>query len=58
MRASHTHHAPHIGLPQNAPVHSETKVNNTPVGANAAAIMPDSRVLNASPMAAQNAITT
>ncbi|MBK9162220.1 MAG: hypothetical protein IPM27_11920, partial [Nitrosomonadales bacterium] len=22
-RASHTHHAPHIGLPHNAPVHSD-----------------------------------
>ena len=55
--ASHTHHAPHIGLPHRAPVHSERKAISAPVGASACAIMPDSRVLKASPMAAQKAIT-
>src|SRR3989339_1729233 len=51
-RASHTHHAPHIGLPHNAPVHSEIKANNAPVGAIAVAIMADKRVLKINPSAA------
>src|SRR5262249_895678 len=56
--ASHTHHVPQAGLPHSDPVHSAMKVNSAPVGAIALAIMPESRVLNASPMAAQNAMTT
>ena len=57
-RASQTHQVPQVGLPQNEPVHSAMKVNSAPVGASALAIMCESRVLNARPMAAQNAITT
>lgn len=57
-RASHTHQAPHIGLPHSDPVHSAMKVISAPVGASAEAIIEDSRVLNASPIPAQNAITT
>ena len=56
-RASHTHHVPHIGLPQKAPVHSDRKAIRAPVGARAWAIMPDSRVLSARPMPAHAAIT-
>lgn len=56
-RASHTHQAPHIGLPHRAPVHSDRKANSAPVGASAALIIPDSRVLKVMPMAAQKAIT-
>ena len=44
-RASHTHHAPHVGLPHNAPVHKVRKVNSAPVGASARIIMNGSRVL-------------
>ena len=51
-RASHIHHAPHIGLPHNAPVHNEMKANSAPVGAIAVAIMDDKRVLKISPSAA------
>ena len=36
-RASHTHHAPQVGLPQAAPVHSAITVKMAPVGANARA---------------------
>jgi hypothetical protein len=57
-RASHTHQAPHIGLPQNAPVHSARKVNMAPVGARARVMMNDKRVLKARPMADQKAMTT
>ena len=56
-RASHTHQAPHIGLPHKAPVTSDKKVNKAPVGASAEAIMADSRVLKARPSPAQPAIT-
>src|ERR1035437_8598912 len=56
-RASHTHQAPHIGLPQSEPVTSDKKANKAPVGAKAEAIMPDSRVLKARPKPAQAAIT-
>ena len=35
MRASHTHHVPHVGLPQSAPVQSAMNVNSAPVGASA-----------------------
>ena len=57
-RASHTHHAPQVGLPHNAPVHSAMNAIMAPVGASAEAIIEESRVLNASPIAAQAAITT
>src|SRR5512133_429165 len=56
-RASHTHQAPHIGLPHSAPVTSDKNANSAPVGARAEAIMPDKRVLKASPKPAQPAIT-
>ena len=36
-RASHTHQAPHIGLPQSEPVSSAKAVNDAPMGAQAAA---------------------
>src|SRR3990167_3749713 len=55
-RASHTHQAPHIGLPHSAPVHSDSAANMAPVGASAEAIMPDKRVLKARPMPAQAAM--
>ena len=55
--ASHTHHAPHVGLPHSAPVHNAKNVNKAPVGAKADAIIDDSRVLNAHPVPAQAAIT-
>ena len=51
-RASHSHHAPHIGLPHSAPVHNEMNANSAPVGAMAEAIMADKRVLKISPNAA------
>ena len=57
-RASHTHQVPHIGLPHNAPVTKDKNANNAPVGANAEAIIPDTRVFNANPKPAQPAITT
>ncbi len=31
-RASHTHHVPHIGLPQSEPVTNASKVNAAPIG--------------------------
>ncbi len=49
IRASHIHHAPHIGLPHSAPVHNEIKVNSAPVGAIALAIIADKRVLKINP---------
>src|SRR5450830_1767396 len=56
-RASHTHQAPHMGLPQKAPVTKDKKANKAPVGSSAEAIIPDRRVLKASPKAAQPAMT-
>ena len=56
-RASHTHQVPHIGLPHSEPVSSDRAVNSAPVGASALAIIAARRMLNASPTAAQNAIT-
>src|SRR5690606_16151833 len=56
-RASHTHQAPHIGLPHHAPVQSARNVNMAPVGAIALATMEESRVLNARPIPAQKAMT-
>ena len=56
-RASHTHQAPHIGLHQSAPVHSESAAISAPVGASACAIMAETRVFSASPRPAQKAIT-
>src|SRR3954464_5032368 len=56
-RASHTHHAPHVGRPQKEPVHNAMIVISAPVGASACAIIDDSLVLNTSPMPAQNAMT-
>ena len=41
MRASHTHHAPHVGRPQRAPVQRAMKVIRAPVGARAVAIIDD-----------------
>src|SRR5450756_2639587 len=55
--ASHTHQAPHIGLPHSDPVTSDKKANRAPVGASAEAIMPDKRVLKARPKPAQAAMT-
>ena len=52
MRASQTHHVPYVGLPQNAPVISETAVNIAPVIASDDAIIDDRRALNAQPMPA------
>src|SRR3954464_13936967 len=57
-RASHTHHVPHVGLPQNDPVQRAIKVISAPVGAMAEAIIEDSLVLKARPNPAQNAMTT
>ena len=51
-RASHSHHAPHIGLPHRAPLHNEMKANNAPVGAMAEAIIADRRGLKIKPSAA------
>ncbi|MNT35209.1 hypothetical protein D3C72_1712300 [compost metagenome] len=56
-RASHTHHAPHVGLPHSAPVHRVRNVNSAPVGASARIIMNDRRVLKMSPSAAYPAMT-
>ena len=55
-RASHTHQVPHIGLPHSEPVTSDSSAKIAPVGASADAIIDDSRVLNARPIPAQNAI--
>ena len=52
MRASQTHHVPHVGLPQNAPVTNEIAVNEAPVIAMAEAIIDERRALNAQPMPA------
>src|SRR6266705_1868074 len=54
-RASQTHQVPQVGLPHSEPVHSARSVKSAPVGAIALAIIPESRVLNASPNPAQNA---
>ena len=54
--ASQTHQAPHIGLPHIAPVHRERKAKIAPVGANAAVIIPDRRVLKVRPKKLQKAI--
>jgi hypothetical protein len=51
MRASHTQYVPHVGRPQNAPVHSATKVNMAPVGARARAIIAARREWNVSDIA-------
>ena len=56
-RASQTHQAPHIGLPQNAPVQRDKKAIHAPIGASACAIMADKRVLKIKPSPAQAAIT-
>ena len=55
-RASQTHHAPQVGRPQKAPVHSAMKFISAPDGASAVASIADSRALKISPTAAQNAI--
>jgi len=52
IRASQTHHVPHVGLPQNAPVTSERKVNMAPVIEMEEAIIDASRALKAQPIAA------
>ncbi len=57
MRASHAQYVPHVGRPQSAPVHRAMNVISAPVGASACAIIADSRVLNASDIAHQNAMT-
>ena len=57
-RASQTHHAPQVGLPQSEPVQSAMKVKSAPVGASARAIIAESRVFIAKPSAAQKAIST
>ena len=57
-RASHTHHVPHIGLPQIDPVASARNVNEAPTGAHAAAAACASLIRQMSPMAAAIAITT
>ena len=56
-RASQTHQVPHMGLPQKAPVHSDKKAINAPVGARAWAIMLERRALSESPIAAHPAMT-
>src|SRR3954465_5106753 len=56
-RASQTHQVPHVGRPQNDPVHNAMNVISAPVGASACAIMDDSLVLNTRPIPAQNAMT-
>ena len=45
IRASHAQYVPHVGRPQNAPVHNAMKAISAPVGASACAIIADSRVL-------------
>src|SRR5487761_2336464 len=55
-RASHTHQAPHMGLPQREPVNKDRKANMAPVGAKAEAIMPERRVLKDKHMAGQKAM--
>ena len=56
-RASQTHQAPHIGLPQKAPVHKDRNAIKAPIGAKACAIMADRRVLKTKPNPAQAAMT-
>src|SRR5712692_10847856 len=56
-RASQTHQVPQVGLPHSEPVQRARNVNSAPVGAIALAIIPESRVLNASPNPAQKAMT-
>src|SRR5438874_13835330 len=52
IRASQTHHVPHVGLPQKAPVTKEINVNSAPVIASDEAIMEASRALKAQPIPA------
>ena len=49
IRASQTHHVPHVGLPQNAPVTNEIEVNIAPVIEIDEAIIDASLALNAQP---------
>ena len=51
-RASHTHQVPHIGLPQIEPVARAQKVNQAPIGADAAATACASFIRQMSPMPA------
>ena len=55
-RASQTQYVPQVGLPQRAPVHKASTVNNAPVGAMARATKDASFALKAQPIAAQNAM--
>ena len=57
-RASHTHQVPQVGRPHSDPVQSAMKVKSAPVGASARAIIAESRVFMARPMADQTAMTT
>ncbi len=55
-RASQTHHAPHMGLPQSEPVASAANVNQAPMGAEAAATACASLMRQTSPIAAATAM--
>ena len=57
-RGSQSHQVPQLGCPQKAPVQRARKVKMAPVGATAAPIMKEIRVLKTSPMADQPASTT
>ena len=52
IRASQTHHVPHVGFPQNAPVTNERNVNMAPVIEMDEAIIDASRALKAQPIPA------
>ena len=56
-RASQTHQAPHVGLPQMAPLASAIAQYSAPVGASARAIIDDKRVRSTRPRPAYTAIT-
>ncbi|CSD24399.1 Uncharacterised protein [Vibrio cholerae] len=55
-RASHTHQAPHIGLPQIAPVIRAIKVYTAPMGAMANAAISEIRSCQTIPINAAMAI--
>lgn len=55
-RASHTHHVPHIGLPQVAPITRAIKVKTAPTGAIDAAIQSATLSFHIKPINAAQAI--
>ncbi|MCY1527484.1 hypothetical protein D9M68_625520 [compost metagenome] len=57
-RASQTHHAPQVGLPQMAPVSSATKVIQAPMGAAACSATSASFIFHTRPTTPQTASMT